>query len=115
MERQQGMRDQLSPFGEEAMVRPLEGGEAGSRSAPTGERQASSVSEGNRALVTDTLMERVCEAKNRTPQGGPLSPLLANLLLDELDKELERRGHRFCRYADDVNIYVKSKPHRDVS
>src|SRR4029453_7887184 len=43
-----------------------------------------------------------------TPQGGPLSPLLANLLLDGLDKELERRGHRFVRYADDSNIYVKS-------
>lgn len=44
-----------------------------------------------------------------TPQGGPLSPLLANILLDELDKELERRGHRFCRYADDFQIYVKSR------
>ena len=44
-----------------------------------------------------------------TPQGGPLSPLLSNILLDELDKELERRGHKFCRYADDVNIYVKSE------
>jgi group II intron reverse transcriptase/maturase len=43
-----------------------------------------------------------------TPQGGPLSPLLANILLDDLDKELERRGHRFCRYADDCNIYVKT-------
>lgn len=43
-----------------------------------------------------------------TPQGGPLSPLLANLLLDTFDKELERRGHRFVRYADDSNIYVKS-------
>jgi RNA-directed DNA polymerase len=43
-----------------------------------------------------------------TPQGGPLSPLLSNLLLDDLDKELERRGHRFCRYADDCNIYVRS-------
>ena len=42
-----------------------------------------------------------------TPQGGPLSPLLSNILLDELDKELERRGHRFCRYADDANVYVK--------
>ena len=41
-------------------------------------------------------------------QGGPLSPLLANLLLDDLDKELERRGHCFCRYADDCNIYVRS-------
>ncbi|NTW67759.1 MAG: group II intron reverse transcriptase/maturase [Nitrospirae bacterium] len=44
-----------------------------------------------------------------TPQGGPLSPLLSNILLDDLDKELERRGHRFCRYADDCNIYVKSE------
>jgi group II intron reverse transcriptase/maturase len=44
-----------------------------------------------------------------TPQGGPLSPLLANIVLDELDKELERRGHKFCRYADDCNIYVQSK------
>ena len=44
-----------------------------------------------------------------TPQGGPLSPLLSNLLLDELDRELERRGHRFVRYADDCNIYVRSE------
>ncbi|EIA4755953.1 group II intron reverse transcriptase/maturase [Escherichia coli] len=43
------------------------------------------------------------------PQGGPLSPLLSNILLDELDKELERRGHRFCRYADGCNIYVSSR------
>ena len=44
-----------------------------------------------------------------TPQGGPLSPLLANVLLDEVDKELERRGHCFVRYADDANVYVRSK------
>ncbi len=44
-----------------------------------------------------------------TPQGGPLSPLLANILLDDLDKELERRGHAFVRYADDCNIYIKSE------
>ena len=44
-----------------------------------------------------------------TPQGGPLSPMLANIYLDVLDKELERRGHRFCRYADDCNIYVGSQ------
>jgi RNA-directed DNA polymerase len=44
-----------------------------------------------------------------TPQGSPLSPLLSNIMLDDLDKELERRGHRFCRYADDCNTYVKSK------
>ena len=43
------------------------------------------------------------------PQGGPLSPLLSNLVLDELDRELERRGHRFARYADDCNIYVRSE------
>ena len=284
VEQQQGMTDQLWLFGEEAVVRPTGGGAAGSRSAPDGERQASSMSEGNRALVTDTLMERICEPKNLnrafkrvksnrgspgvdgmtvgelgswlvahkeelvaslldgsyqprevrgveipkpgggvrqlgiptvvdrlvqqailqvldpmldptfsessygfrpgrsahqalrkaseyvaegntivvdvdlekffdrvnhdvlmgrlarriadkrvlritrrfleagimrqgvvvaryegTPQGGPLSPLLTNLLLDEVDKELERRGHRFCRYADDLNVYVRSK------
>ncbi len=44
-----------------------------------------------------------------TPQGGPLSPLLSNILLDDLDKELERRGHAFCRYADDCNVYVRSQ------
>jgi retron-type reverse transcriptase len=44
-----------------------------------------------------------------TPQGGPLSPLLANVLLDEIDKELERRGHAFVRYADDCNVYVRSE------
>jgi len=44
-----------------------------------------------------------------TPQGGPLSPLLSNLVLDELDRELEHRGHRFVRYADDCNIYVRSE------
>ncbi len=44
-----------------------------------------------------------------TPQGGPLSPTLSNILLDDLDKELERRGHAFCRYADDCNIYVRSR------
>lgn len=46
--------------------------------------------------------------KEGTPQGGPLSPLLSNIILNELDKELEKRGHRFVRYADDCNIYVKS-------
>jgi group II intron reverse transcriptase/maturase len=49
------------------------------------------------------------ESREGTPQGGPLSPLLSNIMLDELDKELERRGHCFCRYADDSNIYVRSK------
>ena len=51
----------------------------------------------------------VVERREGTPQGGPLSPLLANVLLDEVDKELERRGHAFVRYADDCNVYVRSK------
>ncbi len=51
----------------------------------------------------------VVERYEGTPQGGPLSPLLANVLLDEVDKELERRGHCFVRYADDCNVYVRSK------
>jgi RNA-directed DNA polymerase len=49
------------------------------------------------------------KSETGTPQGGPLSPLLANIILDDLDKELEKRGHKFCRYADDCNIYVRSK------
>lgn len=51
----------------------------------------------------------VVERHEGTPQGGPLSPLLANVLLDAVDKQLERRGHRFVRYADDCNVYVRSK------
>ena len=51
----------------------------------------------------------VVETTEGTPQGGPLSPLLSNVYLDDLDKELERRGHKFCRYADDCNIYVRSR------
>lgn len=57
-------------------------------------------------VMEDGLTEERWEG---TPQGGPLSPLLSNILLDELDKELERRGSTFCRYADDCNIYVHSK------
>ena len=49
------------------------------------------------------------DSREGTPQGGPLSPLLSNLVLDELDRELKRRGHRFVRYADDCNIYVRSE------
>jgi RNA-directed DNA polymerase len=63
-----------------------------------------------RFLEAGMMQAGVCiERHEGTPQGGPLSPLLANLLLDDLDKELERRGHRFCRYADDCNIYVQSQ------
>ena len=62
-----------------------------------------------RFLQVGILRQGVCiERYEGTPQGGPLSPLLANLLLDDLDKELEHRGHRFCRYADDCNIYVRT-------
>lgn len=62
-----------------------------------------------RFLEAGMLQDGVClERHEGTPQGGPLSPLLANLLLDDLDRELERRGHKFCRYADDCNIYVQS-------
>ena len=56
-------------------------------------------------ILEDGLTTRPTEG---TPQGAPLSPFLSNVVLDELDKELEARGHRFCRYADDSNIYVRS-------
>ncbi len=64
-----------------------------------------------RGFLNSGVMENglVGPTEEGTPQGGPLSPLLSNLLLDELDRELERRGHRFVRYADDCNIYVKSE------
>jgi len=66
-------------------------------------------------LIRRYLQARMMEGglvslrREGTPQGGPLSPMLSNVLLDELDKELERRGHRFVRYADDSNVYVRSK------
>ena len=64
-----------------------------------------------RAYLTSGIMDHgvVRERYRGTPQGGPLSPLLANVLLDEVDKELERRGHCFVRYADDANVYVRSR------
>ncbi len=64
-----------------------------------------------RAFLNAGVMESglVGPSVEGTPQGGPLSPLLSNLVLDELDRELERRGHRFVRYADDCNIYVRSE------
>jgi RNA-directed DNA polymerase len=64
-----------------------------------------------RAFLNAGVMENglVSPSVEGTPQGGPLSPLLSNLVLDELDRELERRGHRFVRYADDSNIYVRSE------
>lgn len=63
-----------------------------------------------RYLQAGIMEDGVVRASDKgTPQGSPLSPLLSNIVLDELDKELEKRGHAFCRYADDCNIYVKSK------
>jgi RNA-directed DNA polymerase len=64
-----------------------------------------------RAFLKAGVMENglVSPSVEGTPQGGPLSPLLSNLVLDELDRELERRGHRFIRYADDCNLYVRSE------
>jgi RNA-directed DNA polymerase len=64
-----------------------------------------------RAFLNAGVMENglVSPSVEGTPQGGPLSPLLSNLVLDELDRELKRRGHRFVRYADDCNIYVRSE------
>ena len=63
-----------------------------------------------RAYLNSGIMDHgvVLAREEGTPQGGPLSPLLANVMLDEVDKELERRGHRFARYADDANVYVRS-------
>ncbi len=60
----------------------------------------------NAGMMQDGL---VSQRETGMPQGSPLSPLLSNILLDDFDKELERRGHRFCRYADDANVYVQSK------
>ncbi|AIO45519.1 reverse transcriptase family protein [Burkholderia cepacia] len=64
-----------------------------------------------RAYLNSGIMDDgvVQQREQGTPQGGPLSPLLANVLLDEVDKELERRGHCFARYADDANVYVRSR------
>ncbi|MDQ0247949.1 group II intron reverse transcriptase/maturase [Bacillus fengqiuensis] len=63
-----------------------------------------------RYLQSGVMMNGVViETEEGTPQGGPLSPLLSNILLNELDQELEKRGHQFVRYADDCNIYVKTK------
>ncbi len=63
-----------------------------------------------RFLQAGLMTGGLCSQRSEgTPQGGPLSPLLSNILLDDLDKELERRGHAFCRYADDCNIYVRTR------
>ena len=61
----------------------------------------------NSGIMSDGVVR---ERELGTPQGGPLSPLLANVLLDAVDKELERRGHCFARYADDCNVYGRRRP-----
>jgi RNA-directed DNA polymerase len=64
----------------------------------------------NQFLQAGMMSDGIVEQRTAgTPQGGPLSPLLSNIVLDELDRELEKRGHKFCRYADDCNIYVKTE------
>jgi RNA-directed DNA polymerase len=64
----------------------------------------------NNFLKADMMSDGLTEQRLAgTPQGGPLSPLLSNIVLDELDREVEKRGHKFCRYADDCNIYVRSQ------
>ena len=66
-----------------------------------------------RYLKSGIMRQGLVEPRTEgTPQGGPLSPLLSNILLDDLDKELERRGHAFCRYADDCAPRVQSGPMR---
>ena len=60
---------------------------------------------GKRIMVNGVVLNR----KEDIPQGGPLSPLLANIMLDEVDKELEKRGYNFARYADDCNVYASSR------
>jgi retron-type reverse transcriptase len=63
-----------------------------------------------RYLEVGTIARGVVSPRTQgTPQGGPLGPLLSNILLAELDRKLERRGHAFCRYAEDCNIYVRSQ------
>lgn len=63
-----------------------------------------------RYLQTGIMEDGIQSQREKgTPQGSPLSPLLSNIMLDELDKELEKRGHKFCRYADDCNIYIRSE------
>jgi RNA-directed DNA polymerase len=60
-----------------------------------------------RYVQAGIISDEIATARQEgTPQGKPLSPLSANIMLDDLDKEVERRGHKFCRYADDCNIYL---------
>ena len=89
------------------ILRPVRNAEALCGSSPTFPAAANGLGPRGRRFGA-TLHERDHD-DTATPQGGPLSPILSNLVLDDLDKELARRGHRFCRYADDCNIYVRSR------
>ena len=91
------------------VLRPGKSRHADGTSGPESQRQADTGVD-RRYLRAGLMQEGLTSQRTEgTPQGGPLSPLLSNILLDDLDKELERRGHRFCRYADDCNIYVGSR------
>ena len=110
------MTDQLSLFGGEAVVRPLGGGKAGSGSAPTGERQAVAASEGNRALVTDTLMERICELENlnrglQASEGEPgQSGRVDGMTVGELGAWLVGHKEEWIAQLLDGSIHVKRVP-----
>ena len=113
---QQALHQVLSPLFEETFSIHSYGFRPG-RSAAQAVQQARSYIKDKRVLklIRSYLQAGIMEGgvatarTEGTPQGGPLSPLLSNILLTDLDRELERRGHRFCRYADDCNIYVRSR------
>ena len=96
--------------GPREILRPREPRRADGKAGQTN-RGPSSAADSSAATSNAGVMANgvVMERHEGTPQGGPLSPLLANVLLDEVDKELEKRGHAFVRYADDCNVYVRSR------
>jgi len=97
----EGGERELDRFIQQALLQVLQ-----PRFDPTFSAASYGFRPGRRALLANGV---VVERHEGTPQGGPLSPLLANALLDEVDKEMEKPGHAFVRYADDLNVYVRSK------
>ncbi len=95
--------------GSREVLRPGPPRQTDGKDRGAGKRQA--VTEADPSISASRVMESglVNPVDEGTPQGGPLSPLLSNIVLDEFDRELERRGLRFARYADDSNIYVRSR------